>query len=47
MPGPFSMGRHNFKNWSKLLEDFVGKTGIGYLKPCKLMKSGDFINMRR
>ncbi len=47
MPGPFSVGRLNFKNWSKLLEDIVEKTGKNYLKPCELMKSGNFLKMRR
>jgi len=47
MPGPFSVGRNNFENWSKLLEDIAEKTGKNYLKPCKLMKSGDFVKMRR
>ncbi|MFX1500910.1 MAG: 3-hydroxyacyl-CoA dehydrogenase family protein [Promethearchaeota archaeon] len=47
MPEPFNAGKHNFKNWSKLLEDIAEKTGKGYLKPCNLMKSGDFIKMRK
>jgi enoyl-CoA hydratase/3-hydroxyacyl-CoA dehydrogenase len=47
MPGPFSAGKHNFKKWSKLLEDFTEKTRIKYLKPCELMNSGDFVNLRR
>jgi enoyl-CoA hydratase/3-hydroxyacyl-CoA dehydrogenase len=47
MPSPFSAGRHNFENWSKLLEEIAEKIGKNYLKPCKLMKSGDFVKMRR
>ena len=47
MPGPFSAGKLNFEKWSKLLEDIAEKTGKNYLKPSKLMKSGDFIEMRR
>ncbi len=47
MPGPFNPGRNNFEKWSIMLEDIAEKTGKNYLKPCKLMKSGDFIKMRR
>ncbi len=47
MPGPFGAGKRNYKKWTKLLEDFAYKSGIGYLKPCNLMKSGDFINMKK
>ncbi|MFX1569963.1 MAG: 3-hydroxyacyl-CoA dehydrogenase family protein [Promethearchaeota archaeon] len=47
MPGPFSAGRLNFEKWSKLLENIAEKTGKNYLKPCNLMKSGDFVKMRR
>ncbi|MFX1573039.1 MAG: 3-hydroxyacyl-CoA dehydrogenase family protein [Promethearchaeota archaeon] len=46
MPGPFGAGKRNYKKWSKLLEEFTQKSGINYLKPCNLMKSGDFIKMR-
>ncbi len=47
MPGPFSAGKLNYENWSKLLEDIAEKTGKNYLKPCNLMKSGNFVKMRR
>lgn len=47
MPGPFSSGKRNYKKWSKLLEDFVEKSGLTYLSPCELMKSGKFIQMRK
>ncbi|MFX1496774.1 MAG: 3-hydroxyacyl-CoA dehydrogenase NAD-binding domain-containing protein [Promethearchaeota archaeon] len=47
MPGPFSAGIHNYKKWSKLLEDIAEKTGKNYFKPCELMKSGDFIKMKK
>jgi enoyl-CoA hydratase/3-hydroxyacyl-CoA dehydrogenase len=47
MPGPFSSGKNNYQKWTKLLEDFVEKSGITYLKPCDLMKSGGFIKMRK
>ena len=47
MPGPFGPGKRNYKKWSKLLEDFVQTTGKNYFKPCNLMKSGDFLKMRK
>lgn len=47
MPGPFGAGKRKYKEWIKLLEDFVEKSGIAYLKPCDLMKSGGFIKMRK
>ena len=47
LPGPFGPGKRRYEEWTRLLEDFVEKSGIKYLKPCKLMKSGDFINMRK
>ena len=47
MPGPFGPGKRNYEKWSKMLEDFVKISDKKYLKPCKLMKSGGFINMRK
>ena len=47
MPGPFGPGKRNYEKWSKLLEDFVEISDKKYLKPCKLMKSGGFIHMRK
>ncbi len=47
MPGPFNAGRQNYEKWSIMLEDIAEKIGKNFLKPCKLMKSGDFIKMRR
>ena len=47
LPGPFSAGKRNYKNWTYLLEHFVEKSGLTYLKPCELMKSGKFIQMRK
>jgi len=45
-PGPFMSGRRKHKEWVKLLEDYSTQSGIDYLKPCELMKSGDFYNFR-
>ncbi len=47
MPGPFSAGKRNYKAWTKLLDEFVEKSRIKYLKPCDLMKSGGFVNIRK
>ncbi len=46
-PGPFGAGKNNWQEWSKLLEDLAKKTGKSYLKPCDLMKSGKFTEMRK
>ncbi len=47
-PGPFiGGGKKNYKRWSKLLEDFVEKSGYTYAKPCELMKTGAFLKMRK
>jgi enoyl-CoA hydratase/3-hydroxyacyl-CoA dehydrogenase len=47
IPGPFIAGKKKYQNWTKLLIDFSEKTGLNYFKPCDLMKSGKFINMRK
>ncbi len=44
-PGPFGAGKRNYKNWTNLLENFVEKSGLTYLRPCELMKSGKFIQL--
>jgi enoyl-CoA hydratase/3-hydroxyacyl-CoA dehydrogenase len=46
-PGPFAAGKKNYERWSKLLEDLADKTRKDYLRPCDLMKSGEFVNMRK
>jgi len=46
-PGPFGGGKKQFEKWSKLLDDLADKTGKDYLRPCELMKSGGFVNMRK
>ena len=46
-PGPFAAGKKNYEKWSKLLEDLADKTGKEYLRPCDLMKSGEFAKMRK
>ncbi|MFW9902476.1 MAG: 3-hydroxyacyl-CoA dehydrogenase NAD-binding domain-containing protein [Candidatus Thorarchaeota archaeon] len=46
-PGPFAAGKKNFEKWSGILEELANKTGKDYLKPCNLMKSGEFVKMRK
>ena len=46
-PGPFGAGKRNYTEWSALLEKLVVETGKEYLKPCALMKSGEFVKMRK
>jgi enoyl-CoA hydratase/3-hydroxyacyl-CoA dehydrogenase len=43
--GPFT-ARNKYEELCKVLEDLAEETGIKYFKPCKLMKSGDFLNYR-
>ncbi len=46
-PGPFIPGKKKYEMWSKLLDEFANKSGKEYARPCKLMRSGEFINMRK
>ena len=46
-PGPFSAGKNNYEKWTKMLDEFVEKTRIQYFKPCDLMRSGEFISMKK
>ncbi|NVM18800.1 MAG: 3-hydroxyacyl-CoA dehydrogenase family protein [Candidatus Lokiarchaeota archaeon] len=46
-PGPFGGGKKQYEKWAKLLEDLADTTGKEYLRPCALMKSGGFVNMRK
>ncbi|MBY9017771.1 MAG: 3-hydroxyacyl-CoA dehydrogenase family protein [Candidatus Lokiarchaeota archaeon] len=47
MPGPFGPGKRNYIKWSKMLDEFVEISEKTYLRPCALMRSGGFINMRK
>ena len=47
MPGPFGAGKRNYEKWSKLLEDFVKKSDKEYFKPSDLMRSGEFLKLRK
>ncbi len=46
-PGPFSMGKKNYKQLVEKLDELAELTGRKYLKPCKLMRSGGFLDMRK
>jgi 3-hydroxyacyl-CoA dehydrogenase len=47
-PGPFiAGGKRNYERWSNLLEEFAEKSGYTYSKPCELMKTGEFLKMRK
>jgi len=46
MPGPFGPGKRNYEKWTKMLDDFVEKSKIQYLKPCELMRTGGFLKMK-
>ncbi|MFX1256543.1 MAG: 3-hydroxyacyl-CoA dehydrogenase family protein [Promethearchaeota archaeon] len=45
-PGPFGIVKGNWEIYVKKLEDFVEKTGKEYLRPCELLRSGKFIDMK-
>ncbi len=47
IPGPFGPGKRNYNKWIGLLEDFVEDSDITYVKPCNLLKTGKFLQMRR
>jgi len=46
-PGPFAAGKKQFEKWAKILDELSEKTGMEYLKPCELMKTGGFVSMRK
>ena len=47
LPGPFITGKKRYKEYSKLLEELAERIGKPYLRPCNLMKSGEFLKMRK
>ena len=46
-PGPFGAGKKNYEAWSNMLDELAEKTGKEYLRPCELMRSGEFSKMRK
>jgi len=47
LPGPFGPGKRNYNKWIGLLENFVEESGISYVKPCNLLRTGKFLQMRK
>ena len=47
VPGPFITSKKRYLEYCELLENLVDQTGIEYFKPCDLMKSGKFLQMRK
>ncbi|GAH25324.1 unnamed protein product, partial [marine sediment metagenome] len=45
--GPFAADKKQFEKWAKILDELAEKTGMEYLKPCELMKTGGFASMRK
>ncbi|TFF97024.1 MAG: 3-hydroxyacyl-CoA dehydrogenase [Promethearchaeota archaeon] len=46
MPGPFSAGKRHYEKWADILEKFAEESDLLYLKPCKMLKSGRFLEMK-
>ena len=46
LPAAFSIAKRNYEKWIIRLEQLVEKTGKNYLKPCNLLKSGEFLKMK-
>ncbi|NVM30001.1 MAG: 3-hydroxyacyl-CoA dehydrogenase family protein [Candidatus Helarchaeota archaeon] len=46
-PGPFGPGKKEYTKWVELLEKLAGETGKNYFRPCELMRSGGFLQMRK
>jgi hypothetical protein len=44
--GPMEYASKNFKRLSDLLEETAEKLSKAYLKPCDLLKSGKFVDMK-
>jgi hypothetical protein len=45
-PGPFGIGKDKYKEWVKLLYTAAEKSGKSYMKPCEMMESGKFLELR-
>ncbi|MFX1344025.1 MAG: 3-hydroxyacyl-CoA dehydrogenase NAD-binding domain-containing protein [Promethearchaeota archaeon] len=46
MPGPMAANVKNWENQIKVLEELVELTGKEYFKPCDLLKSGKWVDMK-
>ena len=47
VPGPFITSKKRYLEYCDLLENLADYSGIDYFKPCDLMKSGKFLQMRK
>jgi enoyl-CoA hydratase/3-hydroxyacyl-CoA dehydrogenase len=47
MPGPFGAGKNNYEKWSIMLEELAETTKIEYFKPCEMMKTGNFLKLKK
>ena len=41
-PGIFEYGSEKYQEWAEVLEAAAEKTGKSYVKPCRMMKTGEF-----
>jgi len=46
MPGPFGPGKKNYKKWSNMLTQLSEQYNSEVVKPCDIMSSGAFIEMK-
>ncbi|MHA1130249.1 MAG: 3-hydroxyacyl-CoA dehydrogenase NAD-binding domain-containing protein [Candidatus Helarchaeota archaeon] len=46
-PGPFGPGKKEYIRWAELLKQLADETGKDYLRPCELMQSGGFLQMKK
>ncbi|MHA1276872.1 MAG: 3-hydroxyacyl-CoA dehydrogenase NAD-binding domain-containing protein [Candidatus Helarchaeota archaeon] len=46
-PGPFGPGKKEYVRWAELLKQLADETGKDYLRPCELMQSGGFLQMKK
>lgn len=46
-PGPFGAAKNKYQAWIPLLEKLAVETKKNYFKPCELLKSGKFLEMRK
>lgn len=46
-PGPFMTGKRMYENLCVKLEELANASGKDYFRPCNLMKSGEFLKMRK
>jgi len=45
-PGPMQYGTRHYEELVEILEEYAEKLDADYLKPCDLLKSGDFVDMK-